>query len=110
MRNAKPDELMHIFEWEFKHLPIIHNAPIIPDDALVGDDTDLHMLLTNGYIQNIAQRYLLGYEEQFPHFIGEIWQQTEFMNYPPFKDAYLPTLREANGELIVFIQFLISIA
>ena len=56
-------ELFALLEWEFKRLPLIHNAPL-KDAAKINDDTKMMTTLTNGYLQNVAQRYLLGVESK----------------------------------------------
>lgn len=61
MQGMNAQDLMNIIEWEFKHAPVIHNGAIRTTDQDVTDDADLFTTFTNGYIQNVCQRYLMGY-------------------------------------------------
>ena len=97
--NATPDELLSILSWEFQRLPILHNAPIVPGANQIDDDTDLFTTLTNSYLQNVCQRYLLGVEPK-NNFAGEQDIMVRYLNYPSFKDPTHPTLREANDRVM----------
>ena len=95
---SEPAEtLLEMLTWEFKRLPSIHNAPL-EQKAAINDDTDMQTTLTNGYLQNVAQRYVLGVEET-NNMIGEGRIMETYMNFPPFKNKYRPTLREANDRV-----------
>lgn len=69
---------------------LLHFAP---------DDTDLPTTLTNGFLQNVCHRYLLGYETYF-NFNAESNIQMIFMHYPQFKQYDRPTMREANDRVM----------
>ena len=97
--NATAEELLDIVQWEFAHQAIIHNGPIAKGDPTqISDDTDLFTSLTNGYMQNVCQRYVLGVEAT-SNFVGEGGIMTHYMGYPPFKNPNHPTLREANDRV-----------
>lgn len=97
--NMSPDELIDMLEWEFTHLPLIHNLPVTPGRDTIGDDTDLFTTMTNRYLQNVCQRYLMG-TESTSHFIGESDVMVNVMHYPPFSDPTHPSLREANDRVM----------
>lgn len=99
LATATAADLMTMFEWEFKHMPATHNGPITPHDSMCPDDTDMITTLTNGYIQNVPQRYLLG-DEPTDYFSLETNIMAKYMNFPPFKDPTRPTLREANDRIL----------
>lgn len=63
IRRMGAGEMMDVLQWEFARLPLIHNAPL-EDAAQINDDTKMTTTLTNGYLQNVAQRYLLGVESK----------------------------------------------
>ena len=57
------EQLLEMFSWEFKRLPIYHNGPLDAAEqtkSSITDDTVLNVTLKNGYIQNVCQRYVLG--------------------------------------------------
>lgn len=43
--NSSVEELLDMLVWELKRLPMIHNGPILADQAKVQDDTDLFTTL-----------------------------------------------------------------
>ena len=59
--NATVDELLAMFTWEFQHMALLHNGPLM-NPAAVADDTNMVTTLTNGYLQSVAQRYVMGVE------------------------------------------------
>ena len=69
IRRMGVDEMLDLLTWEFMRLPLTHNAPL-KDAAAINDDTKMTTTLTNGYLQNVAQRYLLGVESK-SNLIGE---------------------------------------
>jgi hypothetical protein len=95
--SVTDDELLKWFQWEFERLPIIHNGPIYDrvDGQYPLDDTDVFTTMKNGYIQNIIQRWTLG-REGSKDFTGQSGIMQNYLNYPNFKNAQKPTLREAN--------------
>ena len=98
--NASTDELLEILKWEFAHQSILHNGPVDKGDPTqISDDTDLFTTLSNGYLQNVCQRYVLGVEAS-NNFVGESNIMVEYMNYPPFTNTTKPTLREANDRVV----------
>lgn len=99
LAGKSAEELQNILEWEFKHLPITHNAPLMPNAAEVEDDTDLFTTLANGYLQNVCQRYLFG-DESSENFLAESEISELYMNYPKFKTANHPSLRETNDRVM----------
>jgi hypothetical protein len=52
--------------------------------------------LTNGYLQSVAQRYILGVETK-GNLLGEGNIMTQYLGFPPFAVADWPTLRDANS-------------
>ena len=90
-------ELFALLEWEFKRLPLTHNAPL-KDAAKINDDTKMMTTLTNGYLQNVAQRYLLGVESK-KNLINEGSIMVEYLGCTPFAVEDQPTLREANSRI-----------
>ena len=93
------EELYDMLAWEFSHQQIIHNGPIMADAANVDDDTDLMTTLSNGFIQNVWQRYLLG-QQTVTEAVGEGYIMEQYMHYPAFNNAQHPTMREANDRVI----------
>lgn len=65
LQGMNAQDLMNIIEWEFKHAPVIHNGAVRTTDPGVTDDADMFTTFTNGYIQNVCQRYLMGYLSSF---------------------------------------------
>ena len=74
-----------------------------PRVQVISDDTDMQTTLTNGYLQNVVQRYVLGVEPWNDptggNMQGEGWIMENYMNFPPFKNPQRPTLREANDRV-----------
>lgn len=87
-----------MLSWEFARLPLIHNGPLDDSDpAGCKDDTDLFTSLTNGYLQNVCQRFVLGVEAD-SNLEGEHEIMTGYMGLPKFsRGPGDPTLREANS-------------
>lgn len=70
-------QLLEMFEWEFKRLPIFHNAPIDAEDVdrscssgIICDDSSLNVSLGNGYLQQPCQRYVLGGPQPIQNVMG----------------------------------------
>ena len=86
--------------WEFKRLPILHNGPLnTKEDPAISDDSDLTTTLSNGYLQNVCQRYVLGVEGK-TNFENEGAISEKYMHYRPFENKERPTLREANDRVM----------
>ena len=97
--NLSAPELLDVVRWEFAHQSILHNGPLRRGaTADINDDTDLVTTLTNGYMQNVLQRYVLGVEHA-TNAMGEGRVMEEYMGYPPFRHPTHPTLREANDRV-----------
>ena len=79
---------------EFERLPIQHNAPLDAADHQFGDDTKMLVQLSNGYIQNVCQRFALGLAETNLRLHPEV--MVPFFKLPPWKNESDPTMREAN--------------
>jgi Cys-rich protein (TIGR01571 family) len=63
LQNYSSKELLDMFAWEFQRLPLIHNAPVDAwdvDRAFIEDDSPMDVTLSNMYIQQPCQRYVLG--------------------------------------------------
>jgi hypothetical protein len=100
MVNASTATIVEILKWEFKRLPILHNGPLNPGGGDIPDDSDLLTTLSNGYIQNVCQRWLLGVEKK-GNFEGECNNiMPNYMHFKPFQHADEPTLREANDRVL----------
>lgn len=97
IKRMGADELLELLTWEFRRLPLIHNAPL-EDAAKINDDTKMMTTLTNGYLQNVAQRYLLGVESQ-KNLINEGRIMVDYLGCTPFAVEDQPTLREANSRI-----------
>jgi hypothetical protein len=97
-KGMSASQLYDVFQYEFPRLSIIHNAPI--KTSQIGDDTDLWTTLSNQYLQNVIQRYVLSSEESRANMVGEGAIMVNSLNYKPFKNANFPTLREANDRLL----------
>ena len=95
IKGMSASDLLELLQWEFKRLPLIHNAPLV-DAAQVNDDTKMMTTLTNGYLQNVAQRYLLGVEST-SNLQGEDEVMVDYLGVPPLKKKNQPTLREASA-------------
>ena len=97
--NSTSDELLAVLQWEYMHQSILHNGPLkrgtTPD---INDDTDMVTTLSNGYMQNVIQRYVLGVEHT-GNAMGEGGIMESYMGYPPFAHPTQPTLREANDRV-----------
>ena len=78
--NASTDELLAMLTWEFKHMALLHNGPLV-NPAPVADDTNMVTTLTNGYLQNVAQRYVLGVEGA-SNFQGEMGLMQRYLGFP----------------------------
>ena len=92
--NATTDVLLAMLTWEFRHLALLHNGPLV-NAAPVADDTNMVTTLTNGYLQSVAQRYVMGVEP-LSNLQGEGHIMTTYLGFPPFQNPVRPTLREAN--------------
>ena len=100
--GSTPAELLTMLDYEWTHDWIIHNAPADETDpAGIVDDTVLRTTLTNGYLQNVCQRYALGVEN-IRNYQGEYAIMREYMHIPAAKDVNDPTLRESN-ECILYL-------
>jgi hypothetical protein len=98
--NASTDDIIGMLSWEFKRLPILHNGPLKLGGGSIPDDSDLLTTLSNGYLQNVCQRWLLGVEEK-GNYEGECNNiMTKFMHFAPFEKPDEPTLREANNRVL----------
>lgn len=97
IRELSSAQLLELLKWEFTHLQLNHNGPLV-DAAQVNDDTCMKTTLTNGYLQNVAQRYVMGVESR-KNLVGESEIMVDYMGYPPFKNSVSPTLREANDRV-----------
>jgi len=90
--------LLAMLEWEYARLPIQHNAPLDDNDrggdTTLCDDTTLLIQLTNGYIQNVCQRWVLGGGETHLSLHQRI--MVPDFKLPPWKNESDPTMREAN--------------
>lgn len=73
LNHLTNDELLERLRWEFPRLPIFHNGPTGPANAVevrnilnhdTQDDTTLGANLRNGYIQNTCQRHAFGSTSQ----------------------------------------------
>jgi hypothetical protein len=62
MAKANVSVIVEMLQWEFKRLPILHNGPLLQGGGAIPDDSDLETTLSNGYLQNVCQRWLLGVE------------------------------------------------
>eukprot|EP00935_MAST-01C_sp_MAST-1C-sp1_P001542 g1542.t1 len=100
MANASADTLINMLKWEFKRLPILHNGPLLPGGGEIADDSDLETTLSNGYLQNVCQRWLLGVEQK-NNFEGECNDiMVNYMHFRPFEKQDTPTLRETNNRVL----------
>jgi hypothetical protein len=89
--NATTDDIIGMLSWEFKRLPILHNGPLLPGGGSIPDDSDLLTTLSNGYLQNVCQRWLLGVEGK-GNYEGECNNiMTNFMHFAPFEKPDTPT-------------------
>ena len=68
LKNISNEELFNRFDWEFRRLSIIHNAPLDEEEVnaqkIISDDTILNITLNNGYIQNPCHRLVTGGPEK----------------------------------------------
>lgn len=104
LHHYSGEELLQMFEWEFKRLPLFHNTPIDGEDAdrvavIVPDDTPLHETLGNGYLQQPCQRYVLGGGQGIANAAGYTTFYTGRFGLPDSAGAcgLLSTIREANS-------------
>jgi hypothetical protein len=98
--NASTNDIIGMLSWEFKRLPILHNGPLNPGGGSIPDDSDLLTTLSNGYLQNVCERWLLGVEGK-GNFEGECNNiMTNFMHFAPFEKPDTPTLREVNNRVL----------
>ena len=105
LNTLTSEELLDRFTWEFKNLPLLHNGPLDnTDPAGINDDTPLSTTLSNGYLQNVCQRYVLGGAESYNNFCYEHNIMVTDFALPPFRTpgdcqaagTANPTLRETN--------------
>merc|ERR1719410_1213686 len=92
LQHLSDEELLERLDWEFRRLPIIHNAPLGDGDAswftrAFQDDTGLDITLQNGYLQNPCQRGVFGSNERFDG-ISYVHYFRDRFGMPP--DAYPP--------------------
>ena len=99
VENLTSAALLDVLRWEYRHQSILHNGPLrrgaTPD---IDDDTDMVTTLTNGYMQNVLQRYVLGVEHT-SNAMGEGAIMENYMGFPPFARPTHPTLREVNDRV-----------
>jgi hypothetical protein len=94
-KKMDDDEVLTALQWEFQRLPLIHNAPL-ENAAKINDDTKMMTTLTNGYLQNVAQRYLLGVESK-ANLLSEGAIMVKYLGCTPYKIEDQPTLRWRRG-------------